>query len=139
MLIAELAMERFVRTILPRLAGIDESRFDLRGLEPAQHARRHELGAVSRAEVARRAVDAHELGQSLNHPARRESTAFDASARLGASNASRDPAEDKPKDGNGHTLAIVEQTTGKFECGECGQGFDSQDEAAAHIAEVHPA
>jgi hypothetical protein len=47
--------------------------------------------------------------------------------------------EDKPKDGNGHALPIIEQTTGKFECGECGQAFDSQEDAATHIAEVHPA
>jgi hypothetical protein len=47
--------------------------------------------------------------------------------------------EPVPTDGNGHALPIVEQTTGKFECGECGQSFDTQEEAAAHIAEVHPA
>jgi hypothetical protein len=44
-----------------------------------------------------------------------------------------------PTDGNGHALPIIEQTTGQFECGECGASFDTHDEAAAHIAEVHPA
>jgi hypothetical protein len=47
--------------------------------------------------------------------------------------------EPVPTDGNGHALPIVEQVDGKYECGECGQPFDSQEEAAAHIAEGHPA
>jgi hypothetical protein len=48
-------------------------------------------------------------------------------------------ADDKPKDANGNALPIIEQTDNRYECGECGQAFDSQEEAAAHIAEVHPA
>jgi hypothetical protein len=44
-----------------------------------------------------------------------------------------------PTDGNGHALPIVEQVDGKYECGECGAAFETSDEAAAHLAEVHPA
>jgi hypothetical protein len=44
-----------------------------------------------------------------------------------------------PTDANGHALPIVEQTDGKFECGECGASFETSDEAAAHLTEVHPA
>ena len=43
------------------------------------------------------------------------------------------------KDGNGHALPIIEQTPGAYECGECGATFATTDEAAAHLAEVHPA
>jgi hypothetical protein len=46
---------------------------------------------------------------------------------------------DVPRDGNGHALPIIEQTDGQFECGNCGASFSSQAEAAAHLAEAHPA
>lgn len=36
-LVAELAVERFVAAILPPLAGIDEGRLDLRRLEPPEN------------------------------------------------------------------------------------------------------
>jgi hypothetical protein len=47
--------------------------------------------------------------------------------------------EPVPTDGNGHALPIIEQTDNRFECGECGASFETSDEAAAHIAELHPA
>ncbi len=68
-LVAELAVERFVGTILPRLPRIDEGGFDLRRVQPAQNGARHKLGAVVGAQVPRGAVDAHELGEHLDHPA----------------------------------------------------------------------
>src|SRR5687768_404306 len=65
MLIAELPVERFVRAILPRLAGVDERRFDLRRLEPPENRSSNELWTVVGAQVARRPVHAHELRQHL--------------------------------------------------------------------------
>ncbi len=44
-----------------------------------------------------------------------------------------------PRDGNGHVLPIVEQVAGTFECGNCGASFPTSEEAAAHLAEAHPA
>jgi hypothetical protein len=44
-----------------------------------------------------------------------------------------------PRDGNGDALPIVEQTDGSWECGECAAAFPTSEEAAAHLAEAHPA
>ena len=44
-----------------------------------------------------------------------------------------------PRDGNGQVLPIVEQVDGSFECGNCGVGFPTRDEAATHLSEAHPA
>ena len=60
-LVAQSAVERFVGRILPRLAGIDQRRLDLRLHEPAQNRARHELRSIVGAQVARRPVDAHQL------------------------------------------------------------------------------
>ena len=66
MLIAELAVERFVSTVLPRLARIDERRLDLDHLQPAEDRPRHKLGTVVRAQIPWRAMHAHELRQHLD-------------------------------------------------------------------------
>jgi hypothetical protein len=67
-----------------------------------------------------------------------------------------DPPEAKPKetvekpkrarrgrtvsrDGNGHVIPMVEQVDGTFECANCSASFPTREEAAAHIAEAHPA
>jgi hypothetical protein len=44
-----------------------------------------------------------------------------------------------PRDGNGSALPIVEQVDGSYECGNCGASFPTSEEAAAHLAEAHPA
>jgi hypothetical protein len=44
-----------------------------------------------------------------------------------------------PRDGNGQVLPIVEQVDGSFECANCAASFPTRDEAAAHLAEAHPA
>ena len=44
-----------------------------------------------------------------------------------------------PRDDNGDALPIVDQVDGSFECGNCGQSFPTSEEAAAHLAEAHPA
>jgi hypothetical protein len=43
------------------------------------------------------------------------------------------------RDPNGTVLPIIEQTDGTHECGNCGMGFATRDEAAAHLGEAHPA
>jgi hypothetical protein len=47
--------------------------------------------------------------------------------------------KDIPRDQNGHALPIVEQVDGTFECANCSVSFPTREEAAAHIAEAHPA
>jgi hypothetical protein len=44
-----------------------------------------------------------------------------------------------PRDENGDALPIVEQVDGAYECGNCGASFPTSEEAAAHLAEAHPA
>ena len=44
-----------------------------------------------------------------------------------------------PRDENGSALPIVDQVDGSFECGNCGGTFPTSEEAAAHLAEAHPA
>src|SRR5215203_2698831 len=61
MLVAELPVERFVGAVLPRLARVNERRFDLRRLEPPENRPSDELRSVVGAQIARRTVYAHEL------------------------------------------------------------------------------
>jgi hypothetical protein len=65
-LVPKLPVEGFIGSILPRLAGVNQRRFDLRGVEPAQDGGGDELRPVVRAQVRRRAVHADELGQDLD-------------------------------------------------------------------------
>src|SRR5204863_7763830 len=69
MLVAELAVARFVRAVLPRLARIDEGALKLRGLQPAQDGGRREFRPVVRAQKLWRPMHAHELRQDLDHAA----------------------------------------------------------------------
>ena len=48
----------------------------------------------------------------------------------------RSRRKEPARDGNGEGLPIVEQSDG-FECGECGQSFPTQEEAAKHLEEAH--
>ena len=68
-LVAELPVERLVHAVLPRLARVDVRRIDVRCRQPFEHGFRHELGAVVRAQVPRRAMLADQLRQHLNDPA----------------------------------------------------------------------
>ena len=61
-------VERFVRVILPGLARIDERRVDLRRLQSAEQRGRDELRTVLGPQIARGAVEAHQLSEHVNHP-----------------------------------------------------------------------
>ena len=50
-LVAQLPVEGFVGRILPRLAGVNQRRFDLRGVQPAPDGSRDKLRRVVRAQV----------------------------------------------------------------------------------------
>jgi hypothetical protein len=52
-LVAELAVERFVGAILPGFARIDKRRLDLGGLQPAQNRGRDKFRPIVGAKVAR--------------------------------------------------------------------------------------
>src|SRR5687768_16027376 len=69
-LVAELAVERFVGAILPRLAGIDERRLNLRCSGPSQDRTRDELRSVVRTQIPWGAVQTHELRHYLDDAAR---------------------------------------------------------------------
>jgi len=49
----------------------------------------------------------------------------------------RSRRKEPARNGDGEVLPIVEQTDGRFECGECGQNFPTQEEAAKHLEEAH--
>src|SRR5690606_5311149 len=53
--------------ILPGLSRVDERRVYARLSEPAQDRGAHEFGTIIGAEIARGAMDAHQLLQHLNH------------------------------------------------------------------------
>ena len=59
--VAEFAVERLVRAVLPRLPWIDERGVDAGVGQPAQDRRSDELRFIVGAQIARRAVDAPEL------------------------------------------------------------------------------
>jgi hypothetical protein len=59
-LIAELAVEGLVRAVLPRLAWIDERRFDVLVSEPAQDRAGQELRAVVGSQMSRSSMHADE-------------------------------------------------------------------------------
>ncbi len=73
-LVAELAVQALGGAILPRLAGVDVRRFDALLLQPFQHRMADELGAVVRAQVARRAVFADQALQHFDHATRAQAT-----------------------------------------------------------------
>src|SRR5215831_20813388 len=66
MLVAELPIEGFVGAVLPWFARIDEGRFDLRRLQPAQDRSGHEFGPVVGTQKLWRAVNADELREDLD-------------------------------------------------------------------------
>jgi len=68
--IAELAVERFVGAILPRLARIIQRGFNPCGLQPPQDRTRHKLRTVVGTQVAWRTVRAHELTEYVDYAAR---------------------------------------------------------------------
>jgi hypothetical protein len=65
-LVAQLPVEGFVGRILPRLAGVNQRRFDLRGVQPAQDGSSDKLRPVVRAQVRWGPVHADEPGQDLD-------------------------------------------------------------------------
>ncbi len=69
-LVAELAVEAFVGSILPRLARIAERGIDAGLVQPLEQCAADELGAVVRAQRARCAVHADQAAEHLDHPAR---------------------------------------------------------------------
>lgn len=66
-LIAEAAVERFVGTVLPWLARINQRRLDVRRGQPLQDGVAYELGAVVGSKEQRRTVATHEPGQHLDY------------------------------------------------------------------------
>src|SRR5690606_20787817 len=69
-LVAELVVEAFVQSILPRLTRIDQRRVDVARAEPPQNRTRDELRAVVRAQEARRAMHADQPTEHVDHLAR---------------------------------------------------------------------
>lgn len=69
-LVPELAIEGLIRSVLPRFAGIDGDGFNVSRVQPVENGTRDELGAVVRAQVRRRAVEADELRQYLDDSTR---------------------------------------------------------------------
>jgi signal transduction histidine kinase len=65
-----LARQDLVGAVLPGLPRIDERRLDTRVRQPFQDRFRDELGAVVRAQVARRAVDTDEAAEDVNDAGR---------------------------------------------------------------------
>jgi len=65
-LVPELAVERFVRAVLPGLAGLDHGGVDISRMRPTQQSLRYELRAVVGTKVTRGAVYADQLGQHLD-------------------------------------------------------------------------
>src|SRR5215218_2850524 len=65
-LVPELAVERLVGRILPWLPRVDVRGLDLRVGEPPQDGRRDELRSIVRAQIAWRAVQAHQLREDLD-------------------------------------------------------------------------
>lgn len=74
--VPELAVEAFVRAVLPRLARIVERHLHavLRG--PLQDSPRHEFWAVVRTQVARRAMNADQLGQDFDDASRANRSSY---------------------------------------------------------------
>jgi len=68
-LVAEFAVEAFVAAILPRLARIDVRGVDASLVQPFEHSAADELGAVVRAQVARRTVNNDQATEHLDDAA----------------------------------------------------------------------
>jgi hypothetical protein len=68
--IAELAVERLVRSILPRFTGFDERRVDVDFGQPLQHRFRNELRSMIRPQYLRSTVNADQFGEYLDDTAR---------------------------------------------------------------------
>lgn len=66
--IAELAVERFVRAVLPRLAGFNVCGVDVGLCEPLQYGPRDELRAVVGAYMTRVAMHADQSAQHFDDP-----------------------------------------------------------------------
>ena len=74
--VTELAVERFIRTVLPRLAGVNDRGFDVRIGEPLQDGMAYEFRTAVRAQIGRRAVRAHQTRQHVNHSARTDAPGY---------------------------------------------------------------
>ena len=74
-LISELAVERFVRSILPWLARFDVRCIDVCLRQPAQHGSGNELRSIVGPEMARGTVRADEPGEQLYDSCRSNATA----------------------------------------------------------------
>src|SRR5262249_41512248 len=72
--VSKFPVEALVRSVLPRLAGIDQGRLDLLVSQPAQDRSRDELRAVVGSEVSRCTAYAHQLRQHLDHAARTDAS-----------------------------------------------------------------
>ena len=67
-LVAELAVEGFIHTVLPGLTGIDGCRADILLVKPSQDRSGDELRAVVGAKMLGRAVNADQHRQHLDDP-----------------------------------------------------------------------
>jgi hypothetical protein len=68
-LVLELAVERFIIPVLPRLPRIDMRRVDVRLQQPAQYRPGDELGSIVGSQVPRATVNADQSAQYLDDPA----------------------------------------------------------------------
>jgi hypothetical protein len=68
--ITELAVERLIRSVLPRFTGFDERRIDVLFGQPLQHRFRNELGSMIRSQYLRSPVNADQFGEYLDDTAR---------------------------------------------------------------------
>ena len=81
--VAELAVEAFVGAVLPRFAGVDQRRIDLRPSEPFKDGVAYELRAIIGAQEPRCAVRAGQSGQYLDNTARTDTAGHVATGRAG--------------------------------------------------------
>src|SRR6185437_11758974 len=65
-LVAQFAVERFVRSVLPRFSGIDDRGVDAIVGETLQNCVAHELGTAIGAQVNRSAVETDQAGEYID-------------------------------------------------------------------------
>src|ERR1017187_2214077 len=65
-LVAEFTIERFICTVLPRLAWVDQGGLDIGLSQPLENGMTDELRAVVGSQISRTAVKAHQAGQDLD-------------------------------------------------------------------------
>jgi len=72
-LVAELTVEGFIGSVLPRLAGLDEGSIDILFGEPSEDRLGDELRSMVRSKYLRCAVNADELRENFDHAGRSNS------------------------------------------------------------------